>query len=91
MKIVVNRCYGGFGLSQEALDFLDTNSGHQYGWPHMRHSIELVECVEELGNKAGGEYSELKVIDIPDGIEWEIWDHGGMESIHEKHRKWPSD
>lgn len=44
MKIVINRCFGGFGLSD--------------------------------------------AVEIPDGIEWEIDEYDGMESIHETHREW---
>jgi hypothetical protein len=48
----------------------------------------LVQVVEEMGGKANGRYAQLKVVEIPDGVEWEIMDYDGIESIHEKHRVW---
>jgi hypothetical protein len=30
----------------------------------------------------------IKVITIPDGIEWEIKEYDGLEHIAEKHRTW---
>lgn len=48
----------------------------------------LVQVVEELGKKANGRFGALKVVEIPDDIEWEIEEYDGMESIHEKHRSW---
>lgn len=48
----------------------------------------LVEVVETLGGKVSSFYSELKVVEIPDGVDFTISDYGGMETIHEKHRSW---
>jgi len=47
----------------------------------------LVRIVEEMGSAANGEYSELKVVEIPDNIEWIIVDYGN-EHVAEKHRTW---
>ena len=44
--------------------------------------------MKELGNKANGRYSELKIVEIPDGIEWEISEYDGLETVEEKHRNW---
>ena len=48
----------------------------------------LVRVVEELGTKASSKYADLGVIEIPDGVEYEIDDYDVMETIHEKHRTW---
>jgi len=49
----------------------------------------LIEVVEELGEKeASGNYAELKIVEIPDDVEWEISEYDGMESVDEKHRSW---
>lgn len=48
----------------------------------------LVAVVEEMGEKANGTCANLKVIEIPDGVEWEIDDYDGMESVDEVHRSW---
>ena len=85
MKIVINRCWGGFSLSQEAADYL----GLEHGYVTVnRDDPKLVECVEALGDRANGKFAELKVVEIPDGIEWYIDNYEGMEKIHEVHRSW---
>lgn len=49
----------------------------------------VVECVETLGaEEASGRFASLKVVDIPDGIEFEIKEYDGNEHIAEKHRTW---
>lgn len=48
----------------------------------------LVQVVEELGEDAKGRFADLKVIEIPDDVEWTIEEYDGWESIHEKHRVW---
>ena len=56
--------------------------------PDTRTDLLLIQVVEELGKEANGSYSELKVIEIPDGIEYEIEEYDGNEYIAEKHRTW---
>ena len=48
----------------------------------------LVQVVEELGARANGSCADLKVVEIPDGIEWEIDEYDGNERVEEKHRSW---
>lgn len=48
----------------------------------------LVQIVKELGKEVNGEHAELRVVKIPSGVEWEIEDYDGMETIAEKHREW---
>ncbi len=36
----------------------------------------------------GGPHSELKVVEIPDDVEFFIKDYDGMEHVAEKHRTW---
>lgn len=91
MKVVVNRCYGGFSLSKEAYKFLGLE-WDDYGFAYSdyadRTNAKLIECVETLGDKANGRYSRLEVVEIPDEVEWEIDYYDGYETIHEKHRSW---
>lgn len=56
--------------------------------PDDRSDKDLVEVVEKLGAEANGKYAELKVIEIPDNIEYQIEEYDGMEWIAEKHRTW---
>ena len=85
MKVVINRCYGGFGLSEKAMEFLGVGSE----WPDIaRNDPKLVECVEKLGEEANGTYAELKVVEIPDDVNWEIGEYDGLEWVEEVHRRW---
>jgi hypothetical protein len=44
--------------------------------------------VQELGEAANGQYAKLKVVTIPDDVEWTIEEYDGMEWIAEAHRTW---
>jgi hypothetical protein len=140
MKVVINVCYGGFGLSHEALvryfeikginvypekgedhwgfwtywivkpeDRMETKDGEafhsmstqeriaynkmhseQVVYEHSiaRHDPALIQVVEELGDKANGTYSDLKVVEIPDDVDYEISEYDGNEHIAESHRTW---
>ena len=89
MKVVINKCFGGFGLSKEAYKFLNIPwDGYGYDFMDDRSNSTLVKCVEALGDKASGELSHLKVVEIPDDVEWEIAEYDGLESVVEKHREW---
>ena len=90
MKIVINTCYGGggFGLSKEALALFNERSGAvvTYDFNIGRNNPILVEIVEQLGESANTRFSELKVVEIPDDVRWQIEEHDGNEWIAEKHR-----
>jgi len=127
IKIVINRCYGGFGLSQEALKRLielgasvqiikeagwkdasnecmiwDVSNVHEtprifeketlvlsHGYENqIRTDPRLIQTIEELGERANGRCAELEIIEIPEGVEWEIEEYDGMEWVAEKHRTW---
>lgn len=97
MKIVVNKCYGGFGLSKEAYDFLNIPCKKCYeGYYSIgqteveadRSHPDLVRCVETLGNLASGKYANLEIVEIPDDVEdWYIDEYDGMETVREG-RSW---
>jgi hypothetical protein len=139
-KVVINTCYGGFGLSHEAiLAYLDkcglpvwTEVNERFGglipfnyslvppeervgeaedWHSMtlaeraahnaayskqtfhdrdlaRDDPYLVQVVEELGARANGRHAELKVVEIPANVDWEIDEYDGLEQVAEKHRTW---
>lgn len=94
MKFVVNRRYGGFHLSDEAMAKLaqlgiDLNDLAQL----PRCDSRLVQLVEQLGTQASDRrYSNLVVIDVPDevakGRGVYIQSHDGYEIIHENHQEW---
>ena len=91
MKIAINTCYGGFGLSKEAYEFLGMTwdrFGYAYNSDEKRTDPKLIECIETLGEKANGSCVSLKVIDIPDDVNWTISEYDGREAVEEVHRVW---
>jgi hypothetical protein len=82
LKIVVNCCYGGFGLSDKAQALL--NASDEYGpldlYDIPRHHPKLVSIVESLGDDASGDFSSLQVHEIP-GTLYHIREFDGYELI----------
>lgn len=96
MKVVKNVCFGGFNLSDEALARLSKLTGKSLNkcwadyvnYTNNRTAPELIQVVEELGNKANGTYAKLVIVEVPDDAIWTIEDYDGMETIEEVHRVW---
>lgn len=90
MKIVINRSFGSFSLSEKAYNYLGHiwDGGYKYIDPGCRTDHKLIECVEALGEDANGEHAKLKIVEIPDDVDWEIEECEGKERIVEKHRTW---
>lgn len=137
MKVILNKCYGGFGVSQKAYELYAKKKGIEifayklectndkpiYRKTDMGSSIftitftkdfgdyvdlyddnsekyilelcsnyredpVLIEVVEELGDRANSPFSKLVVVDIPDGMEYEIDEYDGVETLHQKVEKW---
>lgn len=89
MKVVINTCFGGFGLSQAAYKDMGMKwdgYGHDSGL--SRDDPRLVAAVEKLGSKANGGFADLRVVEIPDGVYYEIDEYDGNEHIAETHRTW---
>jgi hypothetical protein len=96
MKVVINGCFGGFGLSKAALERFEelggvtmyTTTGIPYIYDIKRDDPALVQTVEELGKLANDQYAELVVVEIPDDAEWYIAEYDGNEWVAEG-RTWP--
>ena len=90
MKVVINSCYGGFGLSDNALDMYKqlSNKYEIYDFELDRTDPVLIQIVETLGAEANGRFAKLLVVEIPDDIKWEIAEYDGIESVEEVHRSW---
>lgn len=95
MKVVINRRYGGFGISREARELYSKyylerykRIGDYHDYDVDRTDPILVRVVEELGEQADGGFAKLKVIEVPDDIEWTINDYDGIEWVAEVHRTW---
>jgi len=56
--------------------------------PTDRTDADLIRVIRELGEEANGHCAELEIIEIPDGIEYNIDEYDGVESVHEVHRSW---
>ena len=72
----------------------DTGKFLAYAWHPDEEDLGrdhplLIACVRALGEKADSSGSNLAIIEIPDGVEWEIESHNGQEWVSEKHRTWP--
>jgi hypothetical protein len=72
----------------------DTGKMMSYSWHPWdddlpRHDPLLIECIETLGDKADGPCSSITIVEIPDGVKYEIDEYDGLERIHEEHRSWP--
>lgn len=86
MKIVINKCYGGFSLSEIACKELGLKSGYD---EIARDDKLLVALIEKFGSqKVSGRHAKLSIVDIPDGIDWCIEEYDGKEWVSEKHRSW---
>lgn len=60
----------------------------QYDHYEPRNDPDLIAVIEEFGSKADGWAAVLKIVEIPDDVEWQIEEYGGREHIAEKHRTW---
>lgn len=156
MKIVINKCHGGFSLSPKALKAyaeakgkpcyffehhyknaestytpIDLEQIHKHDWfvvaftvpdpmqymdkgkwsemsPEERKAFnnrydeislsdyqidrtdpDLIKIIETMGSaEASGRVSELKIIEIPDDVDWVIDEYDGLEWVAERHRTW---
>ena len=134
-EVVINSCYGGFGLSPKAIkrylelkgkecfvylnnvkletdEKIENNKNRMFleyytkdfgeivaytgNIKEFRFSVydldredkDLIRVIKELGTKADGTFSKLKIIEIPEDIEYTIEEYDGLESIEERHRSW---
>lgn len=141
MKVAINRCYGGFNLSDKAIEMIMRRKGlNCYRYKQTKYSFQdgkneytkisasdvqkndimlhysatdlgdtietipkggfwyygnldrtdedMIGVIEEIGSEADGICGEIKIVEIPDGVEWEVDNYDGMESIHEAHSVW---
>ena len=85
-KVVLNRSFGGFCLSEEAYKELGLKwdgYGIEYRPTDRRTAPELIEVVERLGNRVNGQTADLGIVVVPDGVDWEIEEYDGQETIRE--------
>jgi hypothetical protein len=94
MKIVLNRCYGGFGITEEqakamGLEWIVFESqygnkfkGYAKGWNEDKGRLNpiLIESVER-GDKQHWA-SDLWVCEIPDDAHYVISNYDGVETLY---------
>lgn len=88
MKVVIHVGYGAFSLSDQALSMLKDHDLTFREVDGDRGNPHLIDVVTQLGPAAGASGAKLKIVEIPDGIEYEIQDYDGDEWVAEKHRTW---
>ena len=92
MKVVINGCFGGFGLSDAALEEYkgrrDITDPDFYYYDIPRDCPVLVAMIEEQGDAINGAFSDLRIVEIPDDVSWYIDEYDGMEHVAERHRIW---
>jgi len=118
-KIVYNACYGGFSLSQAAINryaeikgitlyddcylcpadeydriveeerlnpvgpdrYARSNALYFSDRDIERTDPALVQVVEELGDKANGDFAKLYITEVPAGTLYRIDEYDGLESV----------
>jgi len=101
MKVAINRCWGGFGVSKEVFKALGMKwdnygylSNEDFGiksdnYNAYRSDPRLIEAIEKVGvSKSSGAMAKIEIVEIPDDVKFEIENYDGQESIHEEHRSW---
>ena len=83
MKVVINTCYGGFGLSEDAKErYIELSGQKPDSWYDLKRNDKyLVQVVEELGVWSYGPCALLKVVDIEPGRWYRIKEYDGYEDI----------
>ena len=91
-KIVINVCHGGFMLSAAAESKYRELAGITDPIFYSRHiprdDEHLIAVVELMGIEANNRFSELKIVDVPDDVNWCIEEYDGKEWVAERHRTW---
>ena len=96
MQVVINTSYSNFAISRDAILLIQKkiknpkakSQINAYAFDNDRSHPLLVEAVQKLGDKANGLYTTLKIVEIPDDVEWRVDAINGKEIIREKHRIW---
>lgn len=93
MRGYLSRKFGKDGFYEEGPDkngFFHFYVNGEYFNEHdiPRDDPVLIEIVEKMGADASGRYASLKVVEIPDDVEWYVEEYDGREQIAEKHRVW---
>ena len=84
----------GHALEEDIKDYWEMTDGRRVQRPDIylfdipRDDPQLIQIIEEMGDEANGEAAKLKIIEIPDDVEWIVQEYDGIEWVAEKHRTW---
>lgn len=53
-----------------------------------RDDVNLIKVVKRLKKKANGNFAKLKIVKIPNNIQWHIEQYDGLEWVAENHKIW---
>lgn len=53
-----------------------------------RDDPALVSVVKKLKDRANGEYAQLRIVEVPGDVKWQINEYDGQEWVAETHRIW---
>lgn len=83
MTFVLNKCYGGFGLSDFAVESLGLKSEYDFNRNDSLMVDTLASLIREFGSeRCSGLFGLLEVVEIPDNFtDYEINDYDGFESV----------
>ena len=100
MRVVINISHGGFSISWMGRKLLRINSKYpenedfgyeaedENGYKYRTDPILILSMMCLGAKKIGGTYSNLKIVEIPDNINWGIGEYDGSEHIYEAHNTW---
>ena len=79
VELVVNKCWGGFSLSELACETLGLSNPYE---DIARDDYRLVATVRLLGEKANGRHARLEIVELPfETTDWHIEDYDGCETV----------
>ena len=84
-SIIINRSYGGWGVSKQAVELYNKITKKKYTSRNLREDLredlDLIKIVTILGPEANGEYSDLKVVEVVEKY-YKIAEYDGKETVY---------
>lgn len=80
MKIVINKCFGGFSVNDNIVKMLNLES--RYDLEDDRTNARLIKIMEDGYFNVNDENSDLEIVEIPDeATDYMITEYDGYENI----------
>jgi len=68
--------------------YIMVNDQYWDGRTIKRDDPVLVDIVREMGEAADGDFTSLRVVELPADVDWIIEEYDGREWVAERHRTW---